>query len=479
MCGIVGVVRRRATRAVPASGLLVQRLADALTALADPGSPLAERLRATAAAVESVDRELRGVPGVRALLGDPQAALVIGDRVEQLTAGLDALEAELDGGVGATLEPSELERVNAALVQARDAVWAVGRDRLRTAREVGALAGPDPSIAALEAYLSVQVALSAIDRLEVRGRDSAGLHLLVRGHGLDLGEPAVGRLVAARATDPLFGSGSVRPLGTELAFVYKAAAEIGELGDNTAVLRAAIRADELLRLALAGDEAEVMVLGHTRWASVGIISEANAHPLNQEELDGEARPYVVGALNGDVDNYADLKALEHLQVPVEITTDAKVIPALVARRIASGATVDDAFRTTVAELAGSMGIAAQTGRSPEQLLLSLRGSGQALYVGMVEDAFVVASEPYGLVEETATYLRMDGETPADPERAVGDAWAGRDPRRPRCRHAPGRAPLRVRRHAVARRCRGAVARGDHHPRHRPGRVPALPPEGDL
>ncbi len=159
------------------------------------------------------------------------------------------------------------------------------------------------------------------------------------------------------------------------------------------------------------------MLGHTRWASVGIISEANAHPLNQEELDGRDRPYVVGALNGDVDNYADLKALEQLQVPAEITTDAKVIPTLVARRIANGEPVDDAFRTTVAELAGSMGIAAQTGAAPDQLLLSLRGSGQALYVGMVEDAFVVASEPYGLVEETATYLRMDGETPADPRRA--------------------------------------------------------------
>ena len=75
-------------------------------------------------------------------------------------------------------------------MRARDAVWAVGRDRLRAAREVAALAGADPSVAALEAFFSVQVALSAIDRLEVRGRDSAGLHLLVRHHGLDLDEPA-------------------------------------------------------------------------------------------------------------------------------------------------------------------------------------------------------------------------------------------------------------------------------------------------
>jgi glucosamine--fructose-6-phosphate aminotransferase (isomerizing) len=421
MCGIVGVVRQRATRPVPDAAAQVHWLDDALAALKDapgPDGAVADALRAAAELVEGVDAELRGVPGVRALLGDPQAALVIGDRVEQLTARLDALEAELDAGLGVSLAPAVLEHVNAALVRARDAVWAVGRDRLRTAREVGALAGADPSVAAIEACLSVQVALSAIDRLEVRGRDSAGLHLLVRHHGLDLDEPAVGRLIALRATDPLFGSGSVRVVGDAMAFVYKAAAEIGELGDNTAVLRAAIRDDPLLHLALADDAAEAMVLGHTRWASVGIISEANAHPLNHEELDGSDRPYVVGALNGDVDNYADLKALEQLQVPAEITTDAKVIPALVARRLAHGATVDDAFRTTVAELAGSMGIAAQTAAAPDELLLSLRGSGQALYVGLVEDAYVVASEPYGLVEETSTYLRMDGETPADPERAA-------------------------------------------------------------
>ena len=112
------------------------------------------------------------------------------------------------------------------------------------------------------------------------------------------------------------------------SFVYKAAAEIGELGDNTTVLRAMVDGDGLLRAALAADTAKAVVLGHTRWASVGIVSEANAHPLNGEQVGGGDEPYVVAALNGDVDNYADLIATEALRIQTEITTDAKVIPSL-------------------------------------------------------------------------------------------------------------------------------------------------------
>ena len=215
----------------------------------------------------------------------------------------------------------------------------------------------------------------------------------------------------------MFGSRSVRATAGTLAFVYKAAAEIGELGDNTAALRSAVAADALLRSALAADTAEAVVLGHTRWASVGIISEANAHPLNQEEVGRDPGPYVVAALNGDVDNYADLEVLEGLAVPPEITTDAKVIPMLTSRRLAGGADPVESFRATVASLEGSVAIGASMAAAPDRLFLALRGSGQALYVGLAEDAFVVASEPYGLVEETADYLRMDGETPADPARA--------------------------------------------------------------
>ncbi len=161
------------------------------------------------------------------------------------------------------------------------------------------------------------------------------------------------------------------------------------------------------------------MLAHTRWASIGIISEANAHPLNDEELggDGESgagRAYTIAELNGDVDNYADLKALDGLHFPAEITTDAKVIPALVARRVGTGVDLVEAFRSTVASFEGSVAIALQSAADPDALLLAQRGSGQALYVGLAPDAFVVASEPYGLVAECDTYVRIDGETMIEP-----------------------------------------------------------------
>ncbi|MCC6436454.1 MAG: SIS domain-containing protein, partial [Acidimicrobiales bacterium] len=321
---------------------------------------------------------------------------------------------------GGTVSPAEVERRSAALIAVKDVVWALVQDRQRTARAVAALAGVTPTASAVGAYLAIQESLSAVDRLEVRGRDSAGLHVLVHGHDLQLDSPALAALVAARAADELFGSGSVRVVdGGALSFVYKAAAEIGELGDNVKAMRAAIEADELLRRAVSGPDAEVNVLGHTRWASVGIISAANAHPLNSEELERVDGTYVAAALNGDVDNFADLKASHGLAIRSEITTDAKVIPTMVSRALDGAQGAVEAFRRSVAQMEGSVAIGAQVAAEPTQLLLALRGSGQALYVGVTEDAFLVASEPYGLVEVADRYLRLDGETPSDPSNPTG------------------------------------------------------------
>lgn len=401
MCGIIGLVGRPSTRATPTPDELVGGLERALDCR--PASP------AMARHVADVDAALRGVPGVVALAGRPDVVAALTARLDRLDALARDLEAELDANA-AGLDATALERANADLISLKDALWAVRHDRFRAAASVAELAGRDAAPSVLAGYLLVHQALSAIDRLEVRGRDSAGLHLYVWGHDLDAAGLDV--LVAERQTDPLFQSGSVMVADQGvLSFVYKAAAEIGELGDNTAVLRAAISADPLLRRALESPGARVAVLGHTRWASVGIISEPNTHPLNSIESEmsaGHDTPYVVAALNGDVDNHADLRVKHGLRIAAPITTDAKVIPALVARRRAS-APLAEAFRRTVAEFEGSVAIGAAAAEAPSTLLLALRGSGQGLYIGLADDCFVVASEPYGVVEETSRYVRMDGE----------------------------------------------------------------------
>src|ERR687892_47067 len=364
MCGIVSVVRPAGARVAPPADQVTGPLHAAVDALAS-GLPLTEACNLAAERLEAGDALLRGTDGVWALVHDRRLLADVEGLAAQLDHTVEAIEARLDAGAGASGDRDPLEAVNAAVVRLKDAVWSIERDRVRTTRAVAELAGSEPGCAATEAYTSIQQALSAIDRLEVRGRDSAGLHVLVRGHGLDLDSAAVTRMLADRAGDPLFRSGTVRVVDGCLSFVYKAAAEIGELGDNTRALRDAVRSDELLRLAVSADTALAVVLGHTRWASVGMISQPNAHPVDSTEADIRAGaevgvPYVVAALNGDVDNFADLKALDELQI-------------------------------------------------------ALRGSGQALYVGLADGAYIVASEPYGVIELTGRYVRMDGETPANPD----------------------------------------------------------------
>ncbi|MDE0580664.1 MAG: SIS domain-containing protein [bacterium] len=419
MCGIVAVVRRYSPRVPPTSDEVLDLLSPVVVSLRDLGGnlDLATRIGESAGKLIQADRLLQGTAGLQALLGERPLRATIRATLSEIDRLIGALEADLDQSAGDRAS----EAVNAALIQMKDAVWAIGNDRLNTADAVAELAGPSPAQSALGVFSSVQIALSALDRLEVRGRDSAGLHLLVSDHGLDPAAPAVSAALAERAADPLFRSGSVRWADDCLSFVYKAAAEIGELGDNTAALRAAIAADELLAAALEDEGANAAVIGHTRWASVGMINEANAHPLNSELSADSVQPYAIGVLNGDVDNHTDLVAHHNLALDPGITTDAKVIPALWSSRLDPSASADatvDAFRRTMTDLNGSVAIAGQSAANPGQLLLALRGSGQAMYIGAAEDAYVVASEPYGLVEQSNRYVRMDGETPSDPENAA-------------------------------------------------------------
>ena len=413
MCGIIAVLRGPDNGSVLRAEEVLTRLGTAVESLISATGELAliaAKTKEAAGHLSAIDQDLRTLPGMRLLVFDRPTALAIAGEIERARTALANVDSHLDQ---LTVDAEDL---NSGLVEVRDALWAIERDRLRNAEAIIDLAQGAPHQRALPGLMSIQTALSAIDRLEVRGRDSAGLQIFVANHGLP--DKA---LQGARFDDPVLRSGATRNLGDHIAFVYKNAAEIGDLGDNTAALRTGIRSDELLHQALAGNEAETVVLGHTRWASVGVISEPNAHPLDSHELGRPNHTYVAAVLNGDIDNYADLIELHDLEVPPEITTDAKIVPTLLSRQLTTGSQNLEAFRTTVSTFEGSMAIASHCVDEPQKLSLALRGSGQAIYVGIADNAYVIASEPYGVVEDTAQWLRMDGETPADPEQPISTA----------------------------------------------------------
>ena len=392
MCGIIAVLSRPVDRVDLPADAVVERLDRGVSLLRTASqTPTVDGLVRAAVELEAVADDLRGPRGVRFLLTDVGAA----SRIRGLVTTLVSVVGDVDAALEQLVVDSETEARNAAAVRCRDAAWAIDRDRLGIADGVAALAGRETGWAAIEGLTQVEQALRAIDRLEVRGRDSAGVMLLVRGHGLDPADAAVGGLLAGRTDDLLLRSGTVRLLGDQLAFVYKAAAEIGELGDNTAALRAAVARDDLLHLALAGDTAHVVVLGHTRWASVGIISEANAHPLDSGRWRSipMRRPGPSSRRRSTATSTTSPTSRRPTGLAIwpEITTDAKVIPTLVSRRIGAGDEPLEAFRATVASFEGSVAIAATWPTRPTRSSSPCAGQGQALYVGLADDAFIVAS----------------------------------------------------------------------------------------
>ncbi|MFP4421196.1 MAG: SIS domain-containing protein, partial [Desulfococcaceae bacterium] len=344
-----------------------------------------------------------------------------------------ALEsAELAEQMG-RLNPEEVDAMSRRLELLKDISWCLRSEideNIGKVRDL--LHRSEAPMGVFQIFRRVNAVLNSIDRLEVRGRDSAGISLmflldagvfsdfqdtLEKANFMDAfrertgGGVLVNRSISTRTSQSAEGADQVA-----LTFVYKVAAEIGSLGDNVAFLRNEIKNDPLLQAAVNFPYRNFTVLSHTRWASVGAISEPNCHPVDNKaggSFDGGI--YHV-CLNGDIDNYLALK--ERMEkagqvIPPEVSTDTKVIPLLVEHHVREGADVAEAFRRAVNEFEGSHAIAMHTDLAPGRMFLAQRGSGQAIFVGLADSHYMAASEVYGFIEETDTYLKLDGERSAE------------------------------------------------------------------
>jgi len=354
----------------------------------------------------------------------------IAELAENLSDIIDREAALLEDRMG-YLQSREVDVISGHIEVLRDIAWCLGReigDNIGKIRYL--ISQADASPASIKIFKNINVVLNSIDRLEMRGRDSAGISLIFIldadefekfEHGLDkagLSEQLrerSGNAVLMNRHISIGRSGNSSDAG--ISFAYKIAAEIGSLGDNVVFLREQIANDPILHMLVNFSHAYHTVISHTRWASVGAISEPNCHPADNKVGDSEfgtrdSENVIHVCLNGDIDNYLKLKQEYELagkQIPEDIGTDTKIIPLQIEKYVEQGKDVGEAFRLAVNCFEGSHAISMHTDLAPGKVFLAQRGSGQAIFVGLAEDHHIPASEVYGFVEETPFYLKVDGE----------------------------------------------------------------------
>lgn len=374
----------------------------------------------------------------------------------RLKTFLSSRESTLDSE--ASISSLEMETISGNLLRLKDIVWGLEEDLLQNQQKILELGGRAclDSVRAFNSYQRLNLLLNSIDRLEVRGRDSAGVEMVLRFECAEDQAQAVEGLTDAgllaefsereKAGDLL--NRSIRRFADSISLTWKTSSVAGELGKNCRELREMIRSDAVLHRLVAAGPVAAACLGHTRWASVGAINISNCHPVNNHTLqeNGQAAsalrtfprygsgPWTIhAALNGDIDNYAALQAAleaDGVRVDPRVTTDTKVIPLQIEKYLRQGLDLRESFRCAVCDFEGSHAIAMHSNLEPGRTYLALRGSGQALYVGLARSQHLFASEVYGLVEETPEFIALDGEReriPGDPS-TRGQIFVLRDDR---------------------------------------------------
>ncbi len=188
--------------------------------------------------------------------------------------------------------------------------------------------------------------LEGLARLEHRGYDSAGLAVL--GTGLKVAK----------------GAGRVRDL------------------------------DDRLPKRFAGKTG----IGHTRWATHGPPTDANAHPHQ------DATGQVAVAHNGIIDNAATLRRrLTAEGVELASDTDTEVLAHLIGR--SSAKTLEGRVSEALAQIDGTYGLAVLHAAFPDRIVVARNGS--PLIIGVGAGEMHVASDLAALVRYTTSVAYLE------------------------------------------------------------------------
>lgn len=156
-------------------------------------------------------------------------------------------------------------------------------------------------------------------------------------------------------------------------------------------------------------------IAHTRWATHGKPSVANAHP----HLSGADIALVH---NGIIENYEALRTgLKKAGYTFDTDTDTETIAHLIhANRVGGKVSLLSAVKKTVQRLDGAYGICVIDNTEPDKLVVARSGSPLVIGVGIGEN--FVASDPLALGQVTDRFIYLEEGDIAQVERESITIW---------------------------------------------------------
>ncbi|MEM7408275.1 MAG: glutamine--fructose-6-phosphate transaminase (isomerizing) [Pseudomonadota bacterium] len=140
-------------------------------------------------------------------------------------------------------------------------------------------------------------------------------------------------------------------------------------------------------------------IAHTRWATHGKPSEANAHPH-------VSAGRVALVHNGIIENHAELRAAQAEAGYVHTSeTDTEVIAHQIETHLANGQDLLEALQATVAQLRGAYALGVVSADEPDRVVGARSGSPLVIGVGVGE--FFIASDVAALIPVTQQFIFLE------------------------------------------------------------------------
>jgi len=174
----------------------------------------------------------------------------------------------------------------------------------------------------------------------------------------------------------------------------------------------------------ADDFSSHLGIAHTRWATHGQPTQANAHPHTGTAKSGHQ---VAVVHNGIIENYATLRQyLEGKGHTFTSQTDTEVLSVLIAELYTGD--LEKAVQAALREVTGAYAIAVICENEPHTLVCARKGS--PLIIGIADKSYIVASDASAIVSHTTQVITLDDyhvvrlcAGPNDTQNSNGGPWS--------------------------------------------------------